>query len=216
MTVFATPSSGWGTPRCQLIDRAAVSLVGAGLQMTRDDPRLIWKRAASLLSLGMVGMWLLTSLGAWLVLDLPLGTSELLLSAVRARVDPDVLDAPGGEPCATVAARLAKGREGRLAQLRRSPITGATLGGDTATVRTDAGAYGAREVDGRWRVSRFDAVTAVLGRVLVDGRRRRTIEVDGERRDVTLSIDPREQSQRVHRVGRMPGSGAPARRASSR
>ena len=43
----------------------AVSLVGAALQITREDLRLIWKRAASLLSIGMVGMWLLTSARVW-------------------------------------------------------------------------------------------------------------------------------------------------------
>ncbi|HEV2774441.1 MAG TPA: hypothetical protein VGV90_02510 [Solirubrobacteraceae bacterium] len=34
--------------------------------------------------------------------------------------------------------------------------------GDTAAVRTDAGAYEAREVDGRWRVARLDPAIAVL------------------------------------------------------
>lgn len=67
----------------------AVSLVGAALQITREDLRLIWKRAASLLSIGMVGMWLLTSLGAWLVLDLPLWIG-LLLGAILSPTDPVV------------------------------------------------------------------------------------------------------------------------------
>ncbi len=67
----------------------AVSLVGAGLQMTRADLRLVWRRAASLLSIAMVGMWLLTSLGAWLVLDLPPWVA-LLLGAILTPTDPVV------------------------------------------------------------------------------------------------------------------------------
>jgi len=67
----------------------AVSLVGAALQMTRADLRDIWKRAASLLTIGMVGMWLLTSLGAWLVLGLPPWVA-LLLGAILTPTDPVV------------------------------------------------------------------------------------------------------------------------------
>ena len=67
----------------------AVSLVGTGLQMTRADLRGVWKRAASLLSIAMVGMWLLTSLGAWFILDLP-GWVALLLGAILTPTDPVV------------------------------------------------------------------------------------------------------------------------------
>jgi len=70
----------------------AVSLVGTALQMTREDLRLVWKRAASLLSIGMVGMWLLTSLGAWLVLGLPFWIG-LLLGATLTPTDPVVASA---------------------------------------------------------------------------------------------------------------------------
>jgi sodium/hydrogen antiporter len=70
----------------------AVSLVGTALQITREDLRLIWKRAASLLSVGMIGMWLLTSLGAWLLLDLPLWLG-LLLGAILTPTDPVVASA---------------------------------------------------------------------------------------------------------------------------
>ena len=70
----------------------AVSLVGMGLQMTRDDLRVVWKRAASLLSIGMLGMWLLTSVGAWLLLDLPLWVG-LLLGAILTPTDPVVASA---------------------------------------------------------------------------------------------------------------------------
>ena len=59
----------------------AVSLVGTGLQLTRSDLRLNWRRAVSLLSVAMVAMWLLTSLGAWLVLGLPVWVA-LLLGAI--------------------------------------------------------------------------------------------------------------------------------------
>lgn len=90
------------------------------------------------------------------------GVSELLLGAVRANVDAGGLDASGAEHCAIVAARLANGAQDRVAQLRRSPVTAVALEGDTAGVRTDAGAYEAREVDGRWRVARLDPVIAVL------------------------------------------------------
>lgn len=67
----------------------AVSLVGAALQLTRADLRAVWRRAASLLSLGMLGMWLLTSLGAWLLLDLPPWVA-LLLGAILTPTDPVV------------------------------------------------------------------------------------------------------------------------------
>lgn len=90
------------------------------------------------------------------------GVSELLLAAVRARIDPSGLGAPGAKRCAIVAGRLANDAEGDLGDLRRSPVTGVLLEGDRAFVRTDAGAYEAREVDGRWAVTRFDPVVAVL------------------------------------------------------
>jgi hypothetical protein len=61
-----------------------------------------------------------------------------------------------------VAARLASGEQDRVAALRLAPVTGVAVEGDTAAVRTDAGAYEAREVDGRWRVARLDPVITVL------------------------------------------------------
>lgn len=67
----------------------AVSLVGAGLALTRADLRRNLARVGSLLSAGMVGMWLFTSLGAWLLLDLP-GWSALLLGAIVTPTDPVV------------------------------------------------------------------------------------------------------------------------------
>lgn len=67
----------------------AISLMAAGLQITRADLRECWRRVASLLVIGMLGMWLLTGLGASLLLGLPVW-SALLLGAVLAPTDPVV------------------------------------------------------------------------------------------------------------------------------
>ena len=48
--------------------------------------RLTWKRAASLLSIATIGMWLLTSLGAWPVLGL-CSWVALLLGALLTPTD---------------------------------------------------------------------------------------------------------------------------------
>lgn len=91
------------------------------------------------------------------------GVSELLLAAVRARVEPSGLDAPDAERCAIVASRLADDAGGGgLARLRRSAVTDTTIEGDLAVVRTHAGAYEVEEVDGRWRLARLDPVVEVL------------------------------------------------------
>lgn len=92
------------------------------------------------------------------------GVSELLLAAVRARIDASGLDAPVARHCEIVARRLSRGAESRLAELRRSGVTGVVLEGDRASVRTDKGAYEAEEVDGRWRLTRFDPVVSALTR----------------------------------------------------
>jgi len=42
----------------------AIALMGTGLQVTRADLRENLRRYASLLTVGMVGMWVLTGLGA--------------------------------------------------------------------------------------------------------------------------------------------------------
>lgn len=90
------------------------------------------------------------------------GVSELLLAAVRARIDPSGLDKPGAQRCAIVARRLADDATDLLSQLRRSPVTSTTIEGDLAVVRTHAGAYEAQEVDGRWRLARLDPVVAAV------------------------------------------------------
>lgn len=67
----------------------AIALMGAGLHLTRKDLRENALRTASLLTVGMVGMWLLTGVGAWLILDLPVWAA-LLLAAILTPTDPVV------------------------------------------------------------------------------------------------------------------------------
>lgn len=67
----------------------AVSLVATGLQFTRGDLRDTWRRGSVLLTAVMVAMWLSTSAGAFLLLDLELWTA-LLLGAVLTPTDPVV------------------------------------------------------------------------------------------------------------------------------
>lgn len=67
----------------------AIALMGVGLQVTRADLRRCLRPTVVLLTLGMVSMWLLTSAGAWLLLDLPIG-GALLLGAVLTPTDPAV------------------------------------------------------------------------------------------------------------------------------
>ena len=67
----------------------AIALMGAGLHVTRKDLRENGRRTASLLTIGMVGMWLMTALGAWLILDLPFWAA-LLLGAILTPTDPVV------------------------------------------------------------------------------------------------------------------------------
>ena len=67
----------------------AVALTGTGLQITRADLRANAGRAARLLTVTMVCMWLAAALGAWLLLDLSFETA-LLLGAVLTPTDPVV------------------------------------------------------------------------------------------------------------------------------
>lgn len=57
--------------------------------MTGDDLKASLAPAGLLLTLGMAGMWLMTSLGAWVPLDLPLWVA-LLLGGVLTPTDPVV------------------------------------------------------------------------------------------------------------------------------
>ncbi len=67
----------------------AIALMGAGLQINRADLRETARPCVSLLTVGMVGMWLVTGLGAWLLLDLPFWAG-FLLGAVLTPTDPVV------------------------------------------------------------------------------------------------------------------------------
>ena len=67
----------------------AIALMGSGLQVARADLRENARRCFSLLTLGMVGMWVVTGLGAWLLLDLPFWAG-FLLGAILTPTDPVV------------------------------------------------------------------------------------------------------------------------------
>jgi sodium/hydrogen antiporter len=65
----------------------AISLVATGLQMQRRDLRAIARPATLLLTLGMAGMWVVTGLGAWLLLDVPFWVGALI-GAILTPTDP--------------------------------------------------------------------------------------------------------------------------------
>lgn len=67
----------------------ALALMGAGLQLTRQDLRENLRPTVVLLTGGMLGMWVLTGLGGWLLLDLPFWVG-FLLGAVLTPTDPVV------------------------------------------------------------------------------------------------------------------------------
>ena len=89
------------------------------------------------------------------------GVSELMLAAVRADVAATGLEDPTVDRCAVMAERLAAEATGLVA-LRQVPVTRTLLEGDVATVETDAGPYELEEVEGHWRLARFEPVAAVL------------------------------------------------------
>lgn len=70
----------------------AMGVAALGLQVTRKDMRRVARPVGLLLGPGMIGMWLATSVGAWLLLDLP-WSAALLLGAVLAPTDPVVASA---------------------------------------------------------------------------------------------------------------------------
>lgn len=84
----------WGLQPEHLLERAsqltlAISLMAIALRMSADDLRRLWRPVTLLLTLGMLGMWLLSSLiVAWL-LGLPLWLAALL-GAVITPTDPVV------------------------------------------------------------------------------------------------------------------------------
>lgn len=67
----------------------AVTLMSAGLQVSKRDLREQWRRVVSLLTVGMLGMWLMTALGAYLLLPIPLWMA-VLLGAILTPTDPVV------------------------------------------------------------------------------------------------------------------------------
>lgn len=67
----------------------AIALIGTGLQFTRGDLRAVWRPTTALLTIGMVGMWIVTSAGAWLLLDVG-PEAALLIGAILTPTDPVV------------------------------------------------------------------------------------------------------------------------------
>lgn len=67
----------------------SASLVSTGLQFKRSDLSANWARGGALLTVGMLGMWLATSLGAWLLLDVEPWVA-LLIGAILTPTDPVV------------------------------------------------------------------------------------------------------------------------------
>jgi len=70
----------------------ALGVADVALQVTRDDLRHNARRLVLLLTVVMVGMWLVTAGGAWLLLGLPFAVA-LLLGAVLTPTDPIVASA---------------------------------------------------------------------------------------------------------------------------
>ena len=89
------------------------------------------------------------------------GVSELLFTALEADSRTTRLNATAGDHCAVIARELAEGATG-LSDVRYARVTRTLLEGDVATVETDAGPYELEEVRGRWRLTRFAPVAAVL------------------------------------------------------
>ncbi|MBN1240910.1 MAG: cation:proton antiporter [Gammaproteobacteria bacterium] len=85
--------SAWGNPH-ELLEQTAhvtlaIGLMAVALRISSDDLRRYARPAAWLLTLGMLGMWLTSSLAAGWLLDLP-PSGALLLGAVLTPTDPVV------------------------------------------------------------------------------------------------------------------------------
>lgn len=72
----------------------ALAVADIALQVNRDDLRRNARRLVLLLTAVMVGMWLMTAGGAWLLLGVPVGAA-LLLGAALTPTDPVVASALG-------------------------------------------------------------------------------------------------------------------------
>jgi len=93
---------GWvdltgAVPRGPLLEEVArvalaLSVADIGVKLTRADLRSNARRVVLLLTVVMTGMWLLTALGGWLVLGLPVAVA-LLLGAALTPTDPAVASA---------------------------------------------------------------------------------------------------------------------------
>lgn len=147
----------------------AFSLVATGLQFTRRDLRRNAARAGLLLSVAMIGMWLATSLGAWLLLDLPVGLA-LVLGAILTPTDPVVAST-------VVTGRLAEANLPRWLRRTLQLESGANDGLTLlfvlvpALLLTEPGlGLAAAVADAAWRI----ALAAVLGVALGVGAGRLT------------------------------------------
>lgn len=67
----------------------AIALMAAALRVTAEHVRRLWRPVVVLLTLGMLGMWLVSSLSAAWLLGLPL-SAALLLGAIVTPTDPVV------------------------------------------------------------------------------------------------------------------------------
>lgn len=88
--------SAWG-PTEKVMSTAtrltlAISLMGVALRIEHDDFRTTWRPVAVLLTVGMIGMWALSSLGAALWLEAGLWLA-LLIGAVVTPTDPIIASA---------------------------------------------------------------------------------------------------------------------------
>lgn len=90
------------------------------------------------------------------------GISELLAAAVRAGTSAPGLGDPRTDACAVVADATSRTATAGLSTLATAPVTRIVLEGDSAAIETHAGAYEAKEIDGRWRVERLGPVVDVL------------------------------------------------------
>lgn len=90
------------------------------------------------------------------------GISELLAAAVRAGTSAPAVGDPRTDTCARVAEATSRTATTGLSTLATAPVTRIMLDGDSAAIETHAGAYEAKEIDGRWRVDRLGPVVDVL------------------------------------------------------
>jgi sodium/hydrogen antiporter len=91
---FGWLDTGSGTEQSRLLEQLAqltlaIALMAAALRVTAEHLRRLWRPVALLLTLGMLGMWLASSLSAAWLLGLPFW-GALLLGAIVTPTDPVV------------------------------------------------------------------------------------------------------------------------------